>query len=488
MPLDEIAKRYAEQLFLQKIENTMNDYEERVAAIKRDFAKRGMIQSGGYINELAQLGIARLEYVARARVDSLLSAYTRARIRLDDQVVDEILAQVIPLCDSQRKSLIKRMEEKIRHTFGPQTPSGFQGALAGEIERDVSRIVANIRRELTIRRDEAILEARHPSRRQTEDQQEWDAFICHASEDKQQFVLPLANELGARGLRVWYDDFVLDVGDSLREAIDRGLACSRFGVVVLSPHFFAKDWPQKELEGLVAKEIGGKKVILPVWHKVGFEDVRKYSPTLAGRVAAKSSDGLDKVVAKLLDAMRIPTRTNPPATADDSAHPAKSMTETSSKSSQEQKRRKQPKHRLRPRGVIAAGRDVNVGRDIVVNVRGRSKGRTTIPIPGTVAQDKWKLNYLKYLGHRYSKLKEWQVKQSGQSMQYFRIWSAYRNEMKSTVENTPLELFNKGVAFLKKRIDNTMIGRIRKSRGQKLYRDFEKYLALGEDEIELPSQ
>ena len=104
-------------------------------------------------------------------------------------------------------------------------------------------------------------------------------------------------------MRVWYDDFTLKVGDSLRRSIDRGLSHSRYGVVVLSPAFFGKDWPERELDGLVAKEVGGRKVILPVWLNVTAEDVRNYSLTLADRVAASSSDGLDAVVEKLVEAI-----------------------------------------------------------------------------------------------------------------------------------------------------------------------------------------
>lgn len=144
--------------------------------------------------------------------------------------------------------------------------------------------------------------------------QQWDAFVCHASEDKEDFVRPLAEELRSKGLRVWYDEFTLQVGDSLRRAIDRGLQYSRFGVVVLSPAFFAKDWPQRELDGLVAKEVEGRKVILPVWHKLEVEDVRKRSLLLADRVAAKSREGTDAVVNKLLGAIEVGEHTDRPPT------------------------------------------------------------------------------------------------------------------------------------------------------------------------------
>src|SRR3546814_11969636 len=81
-----------------------------------------------------------------------------------------------------------------------------------------------------------------------------DVFICHASEDKDLVARPLAELLRGHGVTVWYDEFSLTVGDSLRRKIDRGLSDSRFGVVLLSPDFFRKEWPQAELDGLVARE------------------------------------------------------------------------------------------------------------------------------------------------------------------------------------------------------------------------------------------
>lgn len=131
---------------------------------------------------------------------------------------------------------------------------------------------------------------------------EWDVFVCHASEDKE-IARPLADGLRARGLRVWLDETTLQVGDSLRRTIDRGLARSRFGAVILSPSFLQKEWPQRELDGLAAQESAGRKVILPVWHEIDFDAVRRYSPTLADRLAAQTIHGLDRVVEQLFQAI-----------------------------------------------------------------------------------------------------------------------------------------------------------------------------------------
>ena len=133
----------------------------------------------------------------------------------------------------------------------------------------------------------------------------YDVFICHASEDKDGFVRPLAEALKSNHLEVWYDEFALDVGDSLREAIDRGLAESRYGIVVLSPSFFHKRWPQRELNGLVAREMAEDRgMILPVWHHVDRDEVVAFSSPLADLRAATTEEGLSAVVGQLLKKLR----------------------------------------------------------------------------------------------------------------------------------------------------------------------------------------
>jgi hypothetical protein len=126
------------------------------------------------------------------------------------------------------------------------------------------------------------------------------AFISHASEDKDDVVRPLAEKLVQAGFDIWYDEHQLTVGDSLRRSIDRGLASARFGIVVLSPSFFAKNWPQYELDGLVAKEMEGNKVILPLWHKVSKNEVLRHSPSLADKLALNTATHtLDELVEQL---------------------------------------------------------------------------------------------------------------------------------------------------------------------------------------------
>jgi hypothetical protein len=127
----------------------------------------------------------------------------------------------------------------------------------------------------------------------------WDIFISHASEDKDAVVSPLSVMLTRRGLLVWIDNQELLLGDSLRRKIDEGLANSRYGAVVLSRSFFRKEWPQKELDALISRERGGARVVIPIWHQVTFADVAAYSPMLADRLAADTSDGLERIASEI---------------------------------------------------------------------------------------------------------------------------------------------------------------------------------------------
>ena len=123
-----------------------------------------------------------------------------------------------------------------------------------------------------------------------------DVFISHASEDKATFARPLYEALAKRKVSAWFDQATLELGDSLRRKIDEGLAGCRFGVVILSPNFLAKEWPQRELDALVARETAaGEKAILPVLHNLSIAELAKRSPLLADRLSASSSSGVDAV-------------------------------------------------------------------------------------------------------------------------------------------------------------------------------------------------
>ena len=92
-------------------------------------------------------------------------------------------------------------------------------------------------------------------------------FICHASEDKNDFVRPLAEMLKNQHIDVWYDEFSLGVGDHLRESIEKGLREARKCILILSPRFLAnRGWKRVEFNSVFSRElIQRRNIILPVW-------------------------------------------------------------------------------------------------------------------------------------------------------------------------------------------------------------------------------
>jgi hypothetical protein len=174
-----------------------------------------------------------------------------------------------------------------------------------ELQLDPTHEFASIGRELLarVREFERDREREKHGQQYGKDGGQWDVFISHASEDKDSFVRPLAEALTKRGVRVWFDEYSLSLGDSLSRSIDQGLSRCKFGIVVLSPAFFSKEWTQKELGGLLSRESDGQKIIRPIGHNLSARDVRQYSPMLSDRFAVSSAEGLTRVVDKILESL-----------------------------------------------------------------------------------------------------------------------------------------------------------------------------------------
>jgi hypothetical protein len=134
---------------------------------------------------------------------------------------------------------------------------------------------------------------------------EYDVFISHASEDKDDIVRPLAEALREKELKVWYDEFELKIGDSLRRKIDKGLANSKFGIVVLSKSFIGKGWTNYELDGLVSRAVTGEQILLPIWHKITKQEVIDYSPSLADKLArSTATHTIDEIASEIAELIK----------------------------------------------------------------------------------------------------------------------------------------------------------------------------------------
>ena len=109
-----------------------------------------------------------------------------------------------------------------------------------------------------------------------------DTFICHASEDKEAIARPLHEALTKLGVRSWLDESEIRLGQSIRQEIDTGLAECRSATIILSRPFFAKNWPQYEMDGIVGRAMQGEILLFPIQHGITIQEIRGHSPSLAG--------------------------------------------------------------------------------------------------------------------------------------------------------------------------------------------------------------
>ena len=178
------------------------------------------------------------------------------------------------------------------------------GGYAGKVKHSVNVLpgaLPTVRQRLPLAQETNLFVA------DREEGKQYDVFISHASEDKEEVVRPLAIALQAKGVRVWYDEFEMRIGDSLRRKIDQGLANSRFGIVVISRSFIKKGWTNYELDGIMTKAMSGQQVLLPIWHDITKQEVIDYSPSLADKVARSTGQQTVKEIADEIAEMVLPS-------------------------------------------------------------------------------------------------------------------------------------------------------------------------------------
>jgi hypothetical protein len=112
-------------------------------------------------------------------------------------------------------------------------------------------------------------------------------FISHDSRDKETIARPLAYGLSSRLCHVWFDEFSLKVGQSLRESIEKGIKEAKRCILIITPHFLDNTgWTKQEFDSIFTREIvKEEKIVIPVWYNVSKTDVYEYSPSLTNKMA-----------------------------------------------------------------------------------------------------------------------------------------------------------------------------------------------------------
>jgi hypothetical protein len=196
--------------------------------------------------------------------------------------------------------LAVRLRRKAEHWGNPEHWSDKEVSDAGI---GIDKVTEDARRLLNFSRSPQPVAETGPTK--AVENEEFDVFISHASEDKKDIASPLAFELSKRRYKVWYDDYQLELGDNLRQEIDKGLLSCRYGVVILSHKFFSKAWTRRELDSLVALEDSdGRKRIIPVLHHMKHQEVAAYSPIIAARITASSEQGIESLANEIVRVLK----------------------------------------------------------------------------------------------------------------------------------------------------------------------------------------
>lgn len=124
---------------------------------------------------------------------------------------------------------------------------------------------------------------------------QYDVFISHSSEDKE-FTNNLAKKLKGCGFNVWYDDFVIQIGNNIRKTISEGIKNSQFGIIVLSNSFMESDWANHEYDGLMTL-LREEESILPIWHNINLNEVKNFDPSFSNiKALSTEKHTIDEII------------------------------------------------------------------------------------------------------------------------------------------------------------------------------------------------
>ena len=121
-----------------------------------------------------------------------------------------------------------------------------------------------------------------------------DVFLCHAWDDRKGAAKELYDLLVSKDIAVWFSEKDVPLGSSLLREIDKGLAKSRIGIVLVTPSFLKR----VEGEGIADKELSAllaRDLLVPIMHNTTFEDLREVSPLLGSR------SGLSTIEESMVD-------------------------------------------------------------------------------------------------------------------------------------------------------------------------------------------
>ena len=129
-----------------------------------------------------------------------------------------------------------------------------------------------------------------------------DVFLCHAWDDREGVAKDLHDLLQAGGVTVWFSEKDIRLGTPLLRAIDKGLAKSRAGIVLVTPALLTRLQNEQGIAEKELSELLARDQLIPVVHGTTFEALREISPLLASRSGLNTAgQSLADVAAKIAE-------------------------------------------------------------------------------------------------------------------------------------------------------------------------------------------
>lgn len=129
-----------------------------------------------------------------------------------------------------------------------------------------------------------------------------DYFLCHAWDDRQGPAKELHDLLDARGVKVWFSEKDIALGTPFVREIDKGLAKSKVGLVLVTPNFLKRVRAETSVADKELSVLLQQGQLIPIMHGTTFDALREESPMLASRNGLNTTDDtMAEVATKLAD-------------------------------------------------------------------------------------------------------------------------------------------------------------------------------------------
>jgi hypothetical protein len=162
MPLNQIARRYADVRYGLDTEKAVEEHHEQLVEIRRDFNKRNMTASGSFIQALQVAQLNLLGNLAGAKMQILVDAFDKSGATLDDEIYKEIISEVRQVIDSQKGGITRSLLESAKRALG-DPPENFESSIRNTVEHQAEVIYSKLNRELIVNVSAALLAGQRPA-------------------------------------------------------------------------------------------------------------------------------------------------------------------------------------------------------------------------------------------------------------------------------------------------------------------------------------